>query len=118
MEKKLVTVVELESFLSAAKKILSEKEKDFLVWYVASHPTFGDEIPGTGGLRKFRWPGKGKGKRGGLRIIYFFYNENHPIFLLTVYSKGDREDLTQSQKSILTEVAEGLKEKFKRKNKK
>ena len=50
-------------------------------------------IPGTGGIRKLRWSGSGRGKRGGLRTIYFFYGEMATVYLLTVYAKGDREDL-------------------------
>ena len=58
---------------------------------------------------------KGKGKRGGLRVIYYFYNETAPIFLLTIYGKGVQEDLTPEQKKKLTSLAKVLKEECKTK---
>lgn len=69
-------------------------------------------------MRKLRWAGKGKGKRGGLRVIYYFYNETAPVFLLTVYSKGVQEDLTPEQKKKITSLAKTLKEECKAARKK
>lgn len=106
---KMITVVEFPHFLDQVGKCIEPEERDNLIDYVARNPVEGDEIPGTGGLRKLRWGGKGKGKRGGLRVIYYFYNESAPIFLLTVFGKGVQEDLTQEQKIKLTVLVKILK---------
>jgi hypothetical protein len=60
---------------------------------IAADPRAAPVIRGTGGIRKLRWSGSGRGKRGELRTIYFFYGEMATVYLLTVYAKGDREDL-------------------------
>ncbi len=60
---------------------------------LASKPDAGDVIPGSGGIRKIRWSGKGKGKRGGLRIIYYWKNRDNEIWLLTVYAKNEAENI-------------------------
>lgn len=67
------------------------------------NPEAGDVIPGTGGFRKMRWSDRrrGKGKRGGLRIIYFYFPSDEQIWLLTIYGKDEAEDLTSKQKRIL-----------------
>jgi mRNA-degrading endonuclease RelE of RelBE toxin-antitoxin system len=79
--KKMITVIELSPFLSRVGKCIKAEERDNVVDFIARHPETGVEIPGTSGIRKLRWNGKGKGKRGGLRIIYYFYNETAPVFL-------------------------------------
>ncbi|OHB72560.1 MAG: transcriptional regulator [Planctomycetes bacterium RBG_16_43_13] len=68
---------------------------------LASKPDAGDVIPGSGGVRKIRWSGKGKGKRGGLRIIYYWRNKQNEIWLLTVYAKNEAENIPIS---ILREI--------------
>ena len=107
--KKMVTVIEFPPFLSQVGRCISPKERDELVNFLARYPAAGDEIPGTGGVRKLRWAGKGKGKQGGLRVIYYFYDDAAPVFLLTVYGKGEQEDLTSRQKSKIIELASRLK---------
>jgi mRNA-degrading endonuclease RelE of RelBE toxin-antitoxin system len=97
---------------------LNEKDGNHLVNFLARHPEAGDEIPGTGDIKKLRWAGKGKGKQGGLRIIYYFYNDKAPIFLLTVYGKGEQEDLTNQQKSRMIDLASRLKAECKAMRKK
>lgn len=60
---------------------------------IAADPLAAPIIPGTGGIRKMRWAGSGRGKRGGIRTIYFHYSDMATIYLLTIYAKADREDL-------------------------
>lgn len=71
--------------------------------FLIDHPEAGKIMPGTGGFRKLRWADetRGKGKRGGLRIIYFFLHEEHQVWLFTLYGKGDAADLTPDQKAHL-----------------
>jgi mRNA-degrading endonuclease RelE of RelBE toxin-antitoxin system len=62
-------------------------------WFLVSHPESGDLIPGSGGLRKLRWGAKGKGKRGGIRIIYYLVKKNKEIWLLSIFAKNELSDL-------------------------
>ena len=110
----MITIVELPAFQAQVGVCITHSEKDELLDFLARTPDVGNEIPGTGGIRKLRWGGKGKGKRGGLRVIYYFYNETAPVFLLTVYGKGVQEDLTPKQKQQLTALATALKLKCKK----
>lgn len=109
----MITIIEFSSFLSQVGVSISSSERDELIDFLARQPAAGDEIPGTGGVRKIRWAGKGKGKRGGLRVIYYFYNKTAPVFLLTVYGKGAQEDLTPEQKKKIASLARALKEECK-----
>jgi len=105
----MITIIEFPSFLAQIGKSMKATERDDFIDFLAKHPLAGDEITGTGGIRKVRWAGKGKGKRGGVRVIYYFYNESAPIFLLTVYGKGEKEDLTPEQKKQMSQLVKILK---------
>lgn len=109
----MITIIEFPSFLSQVGGVIKTDERDELIDFLAKQPEAGEEITGTGGVRKLRWRGMGKGKRGGLRIIYYFYNETAPVFLLTVYGKGVQEDLTPEQKKKMTALAKILKAEYK-----
>jgi hypothetical protein len=96
------TVVETNAFRRAASDSgMSDAEVASVVDHVAADPESGDEIPGTGGCRKIRFAGRGKGKSGGYRVITFFSGPAIPVFLLTVFSKGERSDLAQSERNAL-----------------
>jgi hypothetical protein len=73
---------------------------------LANDPEAGDLIPGTGGLRKIRMAAKGHGKRGGARVIYYYFTSAAQIALLLAYAKNEAEDLTAAQKKVLKEVIE------------
>ena len=96
------TIVELPEFLRKSEKLLSELEKLSVINYLASHPASGDIMQGTGGIRKLRWSAHGKGKSGGVRIIYYFHNESMPLFLLTLFGKGEKSNLTKSERNELS----------------
>lgn len=82
---------------------MSEEEYRLFQDRVAVDPTQGDVIPGTSGFRKMRWadPRRGKGRRGGLRIVYYFFPAQHQLWLMTIYSKKEALDLTPSEKKAL-----------------
>lgn len=80
---------------------MSEAEISKLVTYLAANPMAGDEIPGTGGCRKLRIAGKGKGKSGGYRAVTFYSGLLMPVFLITVFSKGEKANLTKSERNQL-----------------
>ena len=85
------------------------QEQSTIVEHIAEHPDVGDPIPGTGGARKVRFAGKGKGKSGGYRVITFFTGLELPVFLLNVFAKGDKINLTKAERNelraILVEIA-------------
>ena len=70
---------------------------------LAENPEAGDLMPGTGGFRKLRWadPRRGKGRRGGLRVIYYYFLSDFQILLVTIYGKDEAADLTPSEKRAL-----------------
>ena len=104
----LQTVVETPEFLARARRLLTEEERAELVDYLAANPKAGDLLRGSGGARKLRWRAKGKGKSGGARAITFFGGEDIPVFLLTVFGKGERANLSKSEINELHQVLAGL----------
>lgn len=104
-----VTVVEVDPFSSHAADVWSESECHDFISYIAANPLAGAVISDTGGLRKVRWSRHGGGKRGGVRVIYYFYNERAPVFLLSVFAKNVRDDLSPMQKKRLVKLAGILK---------
>jgi len=111
----LITIVELPEFQKSSKNVLTQKERDELFYYLSQNPTDGDLIKGTGGIRKLRWSSKGKAKSGGSRIIYFFYNEKIPLFLLTLFSKNQKINLNKSEQEELAKLAKTLVKNYSRK---
>jgi len=112
MDAPAVTVVETPEFLSAASRILRDDERMALVNYLAGHPTAGDLIPGTGGVRKLRWALQGRGKRGGARVIYFYHSSALPLFILTAYAKNERADLSQADRNDFKKLTKILAENY------
>jgi hypothetical protein len=86
--------IEDAGFLKRRKGLLDDDQLFALMEWLAVHPEVGNVIPGSGGLRKVRWAVKGHGKRGGARVIYFWWIGYERILLLDIYTKGEREDLS------------------------
>ena len=107
MPRRPVSVIELAGYRRRAGDLLSADEQDAVIDLIAFEPTCGDLIPGTGGLRKVRVGRGGSGKRGGARVIYYFYNAEFPAVLMTLYAKNEKADLTARDKKAL---ASDLKE--------
>jgi hypothetical protein len=82
---------------------------------LAVNPEAGDEIVGTGGCRKFRWAGRGKGKSGGYRTITFYSGEMMPVFLVTVFGKGEKSNLTAKERGQLKTLTKQIAQKCRRK---
>ena len=80
--------------------------------FLAENPEAGDLIPGTGGARKLRWQDakRGKGKRGGLRDIYYLFLQERQIYFITLYDKNEMKDLTAAQKEMLRATISDEKE--------
>jgi len=104
-----VEIIETPIFTKKIKNVLSDNEYRKLQWVLVVNPEAGVVIPGSGGLRKLRWAIPGGGKRGGLRIIYYWYSQDQRIYMLLPYKKSGQEDLTNEQIKILAEyVKEGV----------
>jgi hypothetical protein len=103
------TVAQLRSFDTAARDSgMSEQEIEDLVTYLSENPEAGDEMPGTGGCRKVRLAGRGKGKSGGYRTVTFFSGDSMPVYLITVFSKGERSNLTALECRALKEITKRI----------
>jgi hypothetical protein len=74
----------------------------------------GDLIPGTGGVRKMRFAVQGKGKSGGVRVIYYFYNKKNPLLLFTLFGKNEKSDLSEKEKNVLYKVIQDIKQRMKK----
>lgn len=96
------TVIWTATFVTQAKRHgLSEDEMTSIVNTLADNPRAGDVMPGAGGARKLRHPGRGGGKSGGYRTIHYFGGEDTPVFLLAVYGKGAKANLTKAERNEL-----------------
>jgi len=103
---------ETEPFTRAILQLLSDDDYAELQGTLVVNPEAGDLIQGTGGLRKLRWrrPARGKGKRGGIRVVYYWYVAGSLIYMLVVYAKSEQVDLTAHEKRVLRRlVAEEFK---------
>ena len=100
------TFVELPAFASRRSAYFDDDAFRELQRSLMEQPHAGDVIQGTGGLRKLRFGDgrRGKGKRGGLRIIYFHWQEGAQFWLFTLYDKGEVADLTQAQRRALRDL--------------
>lgn len=103
------TIVELNYYASRAEKLLTEAERKEVVDIIASAPLVGDVIQGTGGVRKIRFAKGNKGKSGGVRVIYYYYNEESPILMLDIFGKNEKDNLTKEERNSLAKVVAILK---------
>lgn len=103
-----VSVIEMAGYQRSAEDILNADERDEIVNAVAFDPLAGDLIPGTGGLRKLRVGREGIGKRSGARVIYYFYNEDRPVYLLAIFAKNRQADLTSQEKRLYSELVRDI----------
>jgi hypothetical protein len=115
----LHTVVETRAFAADARRVgLSEDERQGIAALLAREPTAGAVIVGTGGARKMRFPGRGNGKSGGYRVVTYYGGGDVPLFLLGVFAKGERADLSQAERnelrSVLGELAEAYRREMRR----
>jgi hypothetical protein len=102
----LQTVVELPEFMRRAKAIMSDEERAVLVDYVAANPEAGVSL--GGGLRKLRLARDGGGKRGGYRTLYVFGGSAMPIFLVTVFAKNEKDNLSRAEQAELIALSKLL----------
>jgi mRNA-degrading endonuclease RelE of RelBE toxin-antitoxin system len=99
-------IIETPLFTKRVTAILKREEYRLLQKQLIARPESGKIIPGSGGLRKLRWSGSGRGKRGGSRLIYYLFKEKEIILMLLIYSKNESNDLTKNQIKILKSIVE------------
>jgi len=97
---------ETSFFSRQALELLPDDELNSMQWMLMANPECGDLIRGSGGLRKLRWAGSGRGKRGGLRIIYYWHASGSIILLLLAYPKNEQENITATQLKLLKTIIE------------
>lgn len=103
----MLTVVETLLFQKLWPLYWTEDERGAFAAYIALHPTAGDVVPRSGGIRKVRWSRAGMGKSGGVRVIYFTRNAEGEVVLLTLYAKAKTDNLTGEK---LKEIRRALEE--------
>jgi len=109
------TVALTPTFLNQAKREgLSDKEIADIVNVLADNPEAGDLMAGTGGARKLRHAGRGKGKSGGYRTVHYFGGDGVPVFLLSVYGKGTADNLTKAERNELAKILPSMAEAYRR----
>lgn len=107
------TVIETPDYLVDAQDAgLTATEREASIDFVADNPKAGDLIVGSGGARKLRFRGRGKGKSGGYRVISYFGGDDIPVFLLNIFAKGDRVNLSKTEVSALRDELRGLAEDY------
>jgi mRNA-degrading endonuclease RelE of RelBE toxin-antitoxin system len=96
--------IESIAFTEDLAELLSDESYSEFQEFLAENPTAGDVIQGTNGLRKIRWASQGKGKSGGVRVIYYYLCMAYQIRLILIYRKGVKDDLSSAEKRILSEI--------------
>lgn len=104
----MITVDEVPEFVRRAERLLSTQDRQKLVGYLGGHPKAGDLMEGTGGVRKLRWRRGGRGKSGGVRVIYYFHSHAMPLYLLTVFGKNERANLSKAERNVLSGLVKQL----------
>ncbi len=97
---------ETSVFTRRLRTFLDDESYRLLQLALLHNPERGSVIPGTGGLRKLRWSIGGRGRRGGLRVIYYWFPEPEVILMLMIYSKSEQDDLSVAQKRVIREMIE------------
>ena len=98
--------VETPTFTKHATRLLDDENYSALQSHLAKYPEAGDIIRSSGGLRKIRWAAKGHGKRGGVRVIYYWWTGKDRISMLFIYPKNERDDLSAEQLKLLRRALE------------
>ncbi|MBL1435547.1 MAG: type II toxin-antitoxin system RelE/ParE family toxin [Rhodobacteraceae bacterium] len=109
------TVALTPMFLNQAKREgMADKDISDIVNVLADNPNAGDLMAGTGGARKLRHAGRGKGKSGGYRTIHYFGGDDVPVFLLSVYGKGTADNLTKAERNELAKILPKMADAYKK----
>ena len=94
-------IIETSVFTRQIRELIQDEEYGELQFALIQRPDLGDIIPHSGGIRKVRWAGSGRGKRGGIRVIYYWQVSEHQIYMLLAYAKNAQDNLTPAQLKVL-----------------
>jgi mRNA-degrading endonuclease RelE of RelBE toxin-antitoxin system len=103
------TIIATSRYERNAKRLLGQKERAALQDAIAANPELHPIVPGTGGVRKARWGREGKGKSGGVRVIYYYWVSDDEVYLLYIYAKNKQADLSAADRKAAKTFVEGLK---------
>ncbi len=112
----MITVAETNAFQRKVARLLSEQEREDLVSYLSEHPNVGVIMEGTGGIRKLRWARSGGDKSGGVRVIYYFHDEFMPLYLLAVFGKNEKANLSKEERNLLAKSVKKLVVSWRQRN--
>ncbi len=99
-------ILETSIFTRRVVELLADDDYRELQSLLIQYPEMGKIIPGSGGLRKVRWAARGQGKRGGVRVIYYWAVEPDRLLMLLIYPKSEQDDLTPAQLKVLRQIVE------------
>jgi len=105
----IAEIVSLSGYESQISALLDEEERMAMEFYIACAPEDHPVIPGAGGFRKARWARRGKGKSGGLRLVYFFLAEPERVYMASIYAKSRKETLSAADRNVLARLATQIK---------
>jgi hypothetical protein len=108
----LFSVVESPLYLARAERLMSEAEREHVVDAIAADPTAGVLVRGTNGLRKMRIPLRGRGKRSGGRVVYWFHSPDYPVVLMFAFAKNEAGDLTGEERKRLAALGAMMRQQF------
>lgn len=100
--------IETPTFTRLVTALLSDDEYRVLQNELLEDPERGDLIQGGGGIRKLRFARRGRGKRGGVRVIYYWVKDRHQVYFLVIYPKSQKDDLSDRETAVLRELVKGL----------
>jgi mRNA-degrading endonuclease RelE of RelBE toxin-antitoxin system len=101
-----MVIIETPIFTKRIQELITDDEYRLLQGHLVNRPDVGKIMPGSGGLRKLRWSAGGRGKRGGIRVIYYWFVSKDIILLLYAFPKSERDDLTTEQLRQLRKIIE------------
>ena len=104
----MIAIAETQPFIKKALKLLSSSERSELISYLSIHPKEGVIIEGSGGIRKLRWARGASGKSGGVRIIYYYYDDSMPLYLIALFAKNEKANISAQEKAILKKLTKQL----------
>ena len=105
----IAEIVSLSAYESQVTALLSEDERIAMEFFIACAPEVHPVIPGAGGFRKARWARRGKGKSGGLRVVYYFLSATGRIYMAAIYAKSRKDTLSASDQNVLARLAARIK---------
>lgn len=106
--------METKAFASDVKRLLTDDELSALIDWLAANPMAGDLMEGTRGARKVRWAAQGRGKSGGVRTITYFAGDALPLFLLAIFGKGEKANISQAERNELKAVLSDLADEYRK----